>query len=448
MKIKQSFGEWLPQDRGMVADWVNELIDDINEEAEQDMLTENVSMEMSAKKKANHKRKKHYKIKSKEVAEFKQIVTEDPALRLLAEQMIEQGYAYNPKNPTGKPQIHSLNLLFKLLDRIIKTAPEYMQPDAQGRGLIGFPINAVLDWCMGTQAGYAFFLHEKVNSCLNKILKKWCEFLNSPESTKVLNDGKKGWLCPAAVKELTLDEYKIDIKDKHYGFQSWNDFFTRQFKPGMRPIASPDDPYVIVNACESAAYRIADHVETNTKFWLKEQPYSLEYMLDHHEYTKDFVGGTVYQAFLSATHYHCWHSPVDGTIDDIKLISGTYYAEINEFPYDDAGPNDSQAYITHVAARAIIMIKADNEDIGMVCFMPVGMSEVSSCDVTVKIGQKVKKGGFLGRFLFGGSTHCLIFQPNVIKEFSIDAIPAPDFNDSTIQKLGSKLATAKRSEEK
>lgn len=441
MKIGQSFGEWLPQNRGMVADWVNNLIDSMNEESEPGENLKSIAVK-KASRKMRHKKMVTYN--NREVLEFKQMVMEDPALRLLAEQMIEQGYAYDSKDPTGKPQIHDLDTLFKLIDIIIDTAPEYMQPGAKGRGLIGFPINAVLDWCMGTQAGYAFFLNEKVNAGLNKILTKWCEFLNSPESARVLNKSKKGWLCDAAVEELALDEYQIDINDEHFGFKSWNDFFTRQFKPGMREVAFPDDPYVIVNACESAAYRIADHVEPDTKFWLKEQPYALDYMLDHHEYTSRFVGGTVYQAFLSATHYHCWHAPVDGTIADVKLIPGTYYAEVNEFPYDDAGPNDSQAYITHVAARAIIMIEADNKDIGMVCFMPVGMSEVSSCDVTVKKGDKVKKGDSLGRFLFGGSTHCLIFEPDVIEEFVDDAKPAPDFNNSKIQKVCSRLATARK----
>lgn len=441
MKTGQSFGEWLPQNRRMVADWVNDLIDNIKEESEPGMNLKNAAVKTVSPEMGH---KKMVTFKHQEVLEFKQKVMEDPTLRLLAEQMIAQGYAYKTEDPTGKPQIQDLDTLFKLIDVIIETAPEYMQPEEDGRGLIGFPINAVLDWCMGTQAGYAFFLNEQVNSCLNKILKKWCEFLNSPASTKVLNKSETGWLCDAAVEELALDEYIIDKSDEHFGFKSWNDFFTRQFKPGMRKTEAPDDPYVIVNACESAAYRIANHVKPDTKFWLKEQPYALDYMLDHHEYTNRFIGGTVYQAFLSATHYHCWHAPVDGTIADVKLIPGTYYAEINEFPYDEAGPNDSQAYITHVAARAIIMIEADNKDIGMVCFMPVGMSEVSSCDVAVKKGDTVKKGDFIGRFLFGGSTHCLIFEPNVIEEFAVDAIPAPDFNDSAIQKLGSRLATARK----
>jgi phosphatidylserine decarboxylase len=45
--------------------------------------------------------------------------------------------------------------------------------------------------------------------------------------------------------------------------------------------------------------------------------------------------------------------------------------------------------------------------------MPVGMAEVSSCQITVYEGQNVKKGEELGMFHFGGSTHCLIFGPHV-----------------------------------
>lgn len=47
------------------------------------------------------------------------------------------------------------------------------------------------------------------------------------------------------------------------------------------------------------------------------------------------------------------------------------------------------------------------------------MSEVSSNDVTVFEGQHVKKGQELGMFHFGGSTHCLIFRPNVNLEFCV-----------------------------
>jgi phosphatidylserine decarboxylase len=41
------------------------------------------------------------------------------------------------------------------------------------------------------------------------------------------------------------------------------------------------------------------------------------------------------------------------------------------------------------------------------------MTEVSSCMIDPKIrpGYHVTKGGELGCFQFGGSTHCLVFRP-------------------------------------
>ncbi len=48
------------------------------------------------------------------------------------------------------------------------------------------------------------------------------------------------------------------------------------------------------------------------------------------------------------------------------------------------------------------------------------MSEVSSCMIDPKIqpGHHVAKGEELGYFQFGGSTHCLIFRPGAIADFS------------------------------
>ena len=133
----------------------------------------------------------------------------------------------------------------------------------------------------------------------------------------------------------------------------------------------------------------------------------------------EFVGGTIYQAFLSATSYHRWHSPVSGTIVRAWTIDGSYYSETPAVHFDPAAPNESQGYITEVAARAVVLIKADNPKIGLMAFLAVGMAEVSSCDVTVKAGQHVTKGDEIGTFHFGGSTHCLIFRPGVEVEFDL-----------------------------
>ena len=96
-----------------------------------------------------------------------------------------------------------------------------------------------------------------------------------------------------------------------------------------------------------------------------------------------------------------------------------------------------------MAARALIFIEADEPAIGLVCLMPVGMAEVSSCMVGVKEGQHVRKGDEIGFFQFGGSTHCLVFRPGVIGEFALHAIPQGEngANSATV-KVNSLLAIA------
>jgi phosphatidylserine decarboxylase len=64
-----------------------------------------------------------------------------------------------------------------------------------------------------------------------------------------------------------------------YGFRSWDDFFARRWRQGMRPAASPDDACVICNACESSPYRLSRLVRWRDEFALKRQPYSLRDML-------------------------------------------------------------------------------------------------------------------------------------------------------------------------
>jgi phosphatidylserine decarboxylase len=86
----------------------------------------------------------------------------------------------------------------------------------------------------------------------------------------------------------------------------------------------------------------------------------------------------------------------------------------------------------------LIFIEADNPDIGLFCLMPVGMVEVSSCQITAYEGQHVKKGDQLGMFHFGGSTHCLIFGPHVKLEFDMHG-QTPGLHSDNI-KLNEKIA--------
>jgi phosphatidylserine decarboxylase len=327
--------------------------------------------------------------------------------------------------------------MLRLINEVLTMAPEF------GDQNVTLPLGAILDWTMGSPAGFAAYRHPKVNEALKKILTAWCDYLNSPESLYVLNDSPSGWTSDAARQAIGIEQYEHDPADPHWGFTSWNDFFTRRFRDGARPVAAPEDDDVIVAACESTPFSIRTDVKRRDEFWLKTQPYSLEDMLANDEAVEEFVGGTVYQAFLSATNYHRWHSPVAGTIERAFLVEGTYYSEADSLGSDAIEPTHSQGYLAHVAARAVFLIRADNPTIGLVGFVPVGMSEVSSCLIhpDIEPGRHVAKGDELGHFRFGGSTHCLVFGPGVIGDFAMTAIPQPHDPNAPLVLVRSRLAT-------
>ncbi len=385
-------GKWLPSDQLLLDRWMAKLIKE-TESSEKPLLPV--------------------------VEEFKHIIEEDPQLYMLFNQMFDQvphSKSFS-RDPTGPPRITTYRQMLRAMNRILTTAPEFNKT-----GLVGFPINAILAWPMGTPAGTMAFLNEKVNRQLKIILNQWARFLNSADSCYVLNkDPRKGWFGQDAQEAMPdfAKDFVCDPTLPCHGFTSWDNFFTRRFREGRRPVASPQDERVIANACESAPYKIATDVKLLDRFWIKAQPYSLQHMMAMDPLVEQFVGGTIYQAFLSALSYHRWHSPVSGKILKTRLIDGSDYAEALSEGFDPAGPNESQGYITQVASRALIFIEADNRDIGLMCVMCVGMAEVSSNDITVREGQHVKKGDQLGMFHFGGSTHCLIFRPQVKLQFDL-----------------------------
>ena len=375
-------GEWLPSDQQVLGQWLDGLIAKTDAHGDVPLLPV--------------------------IEDFRQLIERDPEIFMMFTLMLRE--APHRKTPTDQPQVRTVDHMLKLFNHVMTHAPQY-----DDTALVGFPINAILDRAMGTNAGSAAFLNERVNRQFKKMLNEWGMFLKSADSASVLNDADSGWLSPKALARMPhfAEDFVCDPAKPSYGFTSWDDFFTRRIRPGARPVASPHDPDVIANACESAPYRLSHDVRRYDNFWIKGQPYSVAHMLAGDPWTDQFVGGTIYQAFLSAHSYHRWHSPVDGRIVKACVRDGTYYAETPAEGYDPAGPNESQGYITEVATRAMVFIEADNPAIGLMCFLPVGMAEVSTCEITVYQGQHVKKGDQLGMFHFGGSTHCLMFRPGV-----------------------------------
>lgn len=372
------------------------------------------------------------------VDDFYNTVINDAELYMLFTQMLTEVPAKYSNDPAGHAEIRDLKTLFDVFQSILSEAPGW---DSSAQ--IGTPINAVLDWPMGTKAGFAAFLKPNVNEQFKNMLSSWGQFLTTQASTSTLNNKSGGWFSQVALNSPHLrginEDFGVDITKPAGGFASWDTFFTREFLPGRRPVGSPDDDSIIVSAAEATAFAVQRQVKLRDTFWIKGQNYSLIHMMNNDPRATQFVNGTVYQAFLSADSYHRFHAPVSGQIvDPPDIVAGTYYSEPlstgfspdSGKPDPDPGADEaSQGYISAVATRGVMFIQADNANIGLVCMIVVGMAEVSSVEITMAPKTPFKKGDQLGMFHFGGSTHCLCFLPGVDLEFNFpDDLPGPNNN--------------------
>ncbi|MFM0074912.1 phosphatidylserine decarboxylase family protein [Paraburkholderia sediminicola] len=405
---RRRLGEWLPRNEAHLARYRTELA-------------------VKARERAAHVPR------TSAVEELATLIHGDPVLRMDMTRAIAQ--ARDAGYMLGYASIDELMVVF---DYLMTYSPPFSKTS-----LIHCPLNAMLDWPMCMPSGYALFRDPVLNAQLKRVLNCWCGFLSGPHSREHLNTSPpNGWFSAEADKKIGLLQFLCDPHEPYWGFASWNDFFTRQFRPGVRPVDEPDNPKVIVSPCEAAPYNIQHDVKLHDTFWIKSQPYSLQDMFTsgQSDITRRFAGGSVYQAFLSAFNYHRWHAPVSGLILKAYAVDGSYYSDADSEGEDPGGLNDSQGYITAVAARAVIVIECDDPAIGRVGCVFVGMADVSSCVIEALPGQHVSKGDELGFFQYGGSSCCVVFEPGAVSCF----IPQPPFDDNALPvKVNTRIAIAR-----
>jgi phosphatidylserine decarboxylase len=349
---------------------------------------------------------------SASVAALAALIERDGIVRMYVEEMIAQV-------PAPHRTIKSVGELLEALELIITTAPLYDSDPKKGNF---FPMSSLFVYMMMTRAGEAAFRNGPFNDALRNVLKEWCAFLDGPGSLYVLNTGKDGWLSPSAYAYNKLGQFVIpDPEAPHWGWRSFNDYFHRQIKPERRPVAAPGDPKVIVSANDGTVYQVARGVKALDRFWIKAQPYSLANMLDHGEYVERFVGGDVFQSFLSGADYHRWRAPVAGVVRHAQVVPALMFSDAESAGRDTTAGTFSQGYEASVNTRGLVYIESDDPVIGMVCVIPIGITEISSVSIQVRAGDRVEKGDELGYFSYGGSSMCLVFQPGAIDRFTVKA---------------------------
>ena len=391
---------------------------------------------------------------------FKDWVTTNSVYRMWVTSMINQanGFVCTLDKPVKEEikdddgdtlWIKDYDSFFEILNEIITTSPSF-NITAQ----VGTPMNGFLAIAMGTRAGVALFHDTTFNEQFKQVLDAWNTFLKSTDSLDKLdiNEPEKpgSWLSQAAYQASVWNQMEYDPNAPGYGFDSWNSFFIRQFVPGARPYYG--NPVTQINiGCETTPWQYMDNLNFEAYFWVKDADYSLlDLFAGQVQWAEQFVGGQLYQGFLSATHYHRWRSPLTGILLRSWVQPGTYFAQRlgqGEDPGTWEG-TESQPYLGHVATRAIFIF--EHETCGYVALICIGMVEVSTCVIEPEfiVGENhppinITRDTEIGHFEFGGSTHMMVFQKDrvVLEDWAINAVQHR--NDTTPTPLGRVIATAK-----
>jgi len=346
------------------------------------------------------------------------LVETNPEIKNMLESSIAEAQKINP-DPKTNP-VQSLPEYYDFIDEASKLLPQE---------IVGGPAGSVRDQMLQGLCYFYFLVDQPLpelkdkglfknalqyyppfSSWLRKFANAWGEFLDTEESwneeiyRQIYNDPKfglqEGWYEPPS------------------NWKTFNDFFARYLKsPDVRPIASPDDPAVVVLPADSVpqgVWAIDENSNIQVEGGLKVKLltyYSIRELLgEDSQYRDAFANGVLTHTFLNVNDYHRYHFAVGGIIKEKKIISENVALEVNWDPeqgkYD---PIDSTGW-QFSQTRGYVIV--DTGKYGLVALIPMGMAQVSSVNFegNVRPGITHKKGDMLGNFLFGGSDFIMLFQ--------------------------------------
>ena len=345
----------------------------------------------------------------------------DPALMALMEKSIAMAQEINPDINTNP--VRSVEDLYEFIDMSVKGLPWNLLANVEYPTLYNY-IDQCIDyiWFLMDQPlvelqgkGYYYptlQYHEPIATWFRDYSDEWGAFLSTEESwnseyyEKIKNDPsmnmQHGWYADTNI------------------WHSFNDWFSRHLvDPSVRPISSAS----VVSPADSKPQGIWD-IDENGNLIQKEGVIiksanftSISQLIGpDSEYSESFKGGTLTHTFLDVNDYHRYHFPVSGTIKElrkIKAINGIggivyWNPEKKRYILEDSIPGWQM-----IETRDCVVI--DTEKFGLVAVLPIGMSQICSCnwEENLKVGTKVEKGDPMGYFLFGGSDIVIVFQSGV-----------------------------------
>ena len=124
-----------------------------------------------------------------------------------------------------------------------------------------------------------------------------------------------------------IDAYDIDMSEAARSveeYKSFNDFFTRELKPGMRPMA--DATKYILSPADGAVSQIGQ-IEDGRIFQAKGRHFTAAQLLGgDEEAARRFEGGQFATIYLSPRDYHRVHMPAAGSLASTTYVPGDLFS--------------------------------------------------------------------------------------------------------------------------
>lgn len=244
---------------------------------------------------------------------------------------------------------------------------------------------------------------EEFSAWMKRLVQAWGEFLDTPASA-------------GGIETFTaMPNYRVD--DYFSGPSGWltfNQFFAREMRPGKRPIAEPRNDKIIVSPAD-AVFMGQWPIDAGSNITVKGATWSISDLLAGSPYAEEFRNGIYMHSFLYIDDYHRYHVPVGGVVKEVRNIDGRVYMDVFRQTDGTLDVVDGDTY-QFKQERGLVVI--DSPEAGLVAILPIGMSYVSSVNLTPEVGAELRKGDEFGYFLFGGSDIVILFQD---KNFVIEA---------------------------
>ena len=192
-------------------------------------------------------------------------------------------------------------------------------------------------------------------------------------------------------------------------YKSFNEFFTRALKDGVRDI--DQDASSIVSPADGAISQLGK-IQNGDVFQAKGQSFSVDKLIGDTQLATPFVNGEFATVYLSPKDYHRVHMPFAGTLTETLYIPGEL------FPVNQTTAEN----IPGLFARNERMVCLFDTELGRMAVVLVGAMIVAGIE-TVATGKvkptgrielhhhnlALEKGAELGRFYLG-STAVVLFE--------------------------------------